>query len=147
MCATLFANPSVRWEGALQVRAQRLCACTSPVADSPLRTTRALRALLDQARALIAARAAATFPAALTVELFFGDIILEPHARAVHADFRPALTRSGGTWPAPNQGRMSRKGPFGSTGIYPAVAYYDHLFLELDEHTFLDGLERGFVEL
>ena len=141
MCQELFSNTSVRWKGDFQVRALSLCGH-----DDTRRSNSAhddLRKLLQQARRLTAARARSCIPAELNIEIFFADMIFDPHIRAVHGDFAEAAFVSAGTWPSKKN--VSRKGPYGSTGLYGKDEEY--LFECIDENELFSGLARNFVRI
>jgi hypothetical protein len=137
VCPALFANTLVRWRGDCQVRTLGLCG-TAP-ADVPRR----LPHLLEAARQLVAARASVACPTRLTVEIFFADLIFDPHARRVHGDFQVAALLSGGAWPAVKS--ASGKGPYGSSGLYGKMK--EGLFECIDEEELWRGLKREFVNI
>jgi len=141
MCPVLFSNMAVRWTGECQVRALALCG------DSKCRQSNKsheeLRNTLQQARRLMAARGSGYLPANLKLELFFADMIFDPHINSVHGDFQEAELASGDSWPASKQ--LSRKGPYGSTGLYGKEE--EGLFECIDEPDLFAGLARNFVRL
>ncbi|KAF2460116.1 hypothetical protein BDY21DRAFT_281410 [Lineolata rhizophorae] len=142
MCAALFANRGVRWRGDCQVRAAHLC----PVADHRPNNASAdaLAALADtlaEARGLVAAKAASVLPDTLNLELFYSDVIFEPHAARVHGDFALAEVSAGGRWPG--RKGQSRKGPYGTTGLYGKDE--GEMFEMVNEEVYLEGVRRGFV--
>lgn len=141
VCAKLFSNEDVRWSGDLQVRALHLCGYED--GRSTFDAQDALQKLLHQSRRLIKRRAESTFPKELYVELFFADFIFEPHAKAVHGDFGLAELASGGSWPETRA--PSRKGPYGSTGLYGKDE--EEPFERVDEDEFLAGARRNAVSI
>lgn len=117
MCAHLFSDEDVRWEGECQVRAMTLCDCnTKGLSASNARDQKisSLRRLLDQARELISNRSRQRKE--LDVELFFADCIFDPRDCVVHGDFTMAEISSNGQWPVTKT--ASGKGPYGSSGLY-----------------------------
>ncbi|KAF2806596.1 uncharacterized protein BDZ99DRAFT_537323 [Mytilinidion resinicola] len=141
MCSALFANENVRWSGDLQVRAARLCGHEDGRSTYEAQWT--LKRLLEQARRLVAARASCHIPKNLFVELFFADFIFEPHANAVHGDFQLAQLASGGSWPVSRS--LSRKGPYGSTGLYGKDE--EEPFERVDEDEFMSGMCKNWVSI
>ncbi|KAF2400389.1 hypothetical protein EJ06DRAFT_530371 [Trichodelitschia bisporula] len=141
MCSELFANERVQWKGDCQVRALRLCGHEEP--GSRAASGDALRKLLRQARNLISKRATSSIPAELRIELFFADFIFDPHIKAVHGDFETAELFAPGSWPAHKE--RSRKGPYGSTGLYGKDEEYT--FEKLNEDEFFRGLDMGVLRL
>jgi len=141
MCSVLFANENVRWSGDLQVRAARLCGHEDGRSTHEAQST--LQQLLQQARRLVAARASSHIPEELNVELFFADFIFEPHMNAVHGDFQLAELASDGSWPPSRT--LSRKGPYGTTGLYGKDE--EEPFERVDEVEFMDGLRRNWVSI
>lgn len=142
MCTELFSNTAVRWKGDCQVRALGLCGD-----DGNKRSNTSfyeLRNLLNRARELIYARGHGTMPAELTLELFFADMIFDPHLRMVHGDFQEAEEACGGTWPGIKN--LSGKGPYGSTGLY-GKKEEEGLFECIDEEELFAGLARNLVQL
>jgi hypothetical protein len=140
MCAALFANEQVRWRGDCQVRALGLCG----IEDKRSNEAHAmLRKVLKQARRLICARATGTLPAMLTLELFYANMIFDPHAHVVHGDFEEGEAFSQGRWPARKE--MSRKGPYGSTGLYGKEEEVPYSMIEEDD--LFAGLARNLVRL
>jgi hypothetical protein len=142
MCADLFSNDHVRWKGDCQVRALRLCGHSDHETNNE--TIEDMKAVLDQSRELIAKRARGYFPAKLTVELFFADLIFDPHVKAVHGDFSLAELISMQTWPERKE--MSRKGPYGSTGLY-GKKNDEYLFDRVLEDDFFNGVSRTLLTL
>jgi hypothetical protein len=141
MCAALFSNENVRWAGDLQVRALHLCGHEH--GKSTYEAQDALQKLLHQARQLIKRRAECHIPKELYIELFFSDFIFEPHASAVHGDFSLAEISSGGTWPESRT--PSRKGPYGSTGLYGKDE--EEPFERVDEAEFMAGARNNRVSI
>jgi len=141
MCPILFANENVRWAGDLQVRAARLCGHEHGRSTHEAQLT--LQQLLQQARRLVAARSKSHNPEELYIELFFADFIFEPHLNAVHGDFQLAELASGGSWPVSRT--MSRKGPYGTTGLYGKDE--EEPFERVDEDEFMDGIRRKCVSI
>lgn len=141
MCAALFSNENVRWAGDLQVRALHLCGHEH--GKSTYEAQDALQKLLNQARQLIKRRAECHIPRELYIELFFSDFIFEPHASAVHGDFSLAEISSGGTWPESRT--PSRKGPYGSTGLYGKDE--EEPFERVDEAEFMAGARQNRVSI
>ncbi|OCK81037.1 hypothetical protein K432DRAFT_381687 [Lepidopterella palustris CBS 459.81] len=141
MCSALFSNENVRWAGDLQVRAARLCGHED--GRSTFAAQDSLQQLLDQARRLVSARANSHIPKDLYIELFFADFIFEPHVNAVHGDFQLAGLASGGSWPATRA--LSRKGPYGTTGLYGKDE--EGLFERVDEEEFIQGVKKHWVSI
>ncbi|KAF2187795.1 hypothetical protein K469DRAFT_749000 [Zopfia rhizophila CBS 207.26] len=142
MCADLFANEdTTHWAGDLQVRALHLCGHEH--GRSTHEAQDALQKLLQQARRLIRRRADSVIPKELYIELFFADFIFEPSFKAVHGDFQNAELVSGGVWP--ETARPSRKGPYGSTGLYGKDE--EEPFQCVDEDEFLTGARRNLVSI
>jgi len=141
MCSDLFANNSVRWKGDCQVRALNICGQQNRK-DSD--TLEGLQAILQQSRRLISKRASGRFPAKLTIELFFAEFIFDPHLHAVHGDFSFAELISEKTWPEKKE--MSRKGPYGSTGLY-SKKDEEYLFDRINEKDFFSGVSRTLISL
>jgi len=143
MCAALFSNRNVRWRGDCQVRALHVCGHEGAHAERDRSAVAAsLRRTLAAARALAQSQAWSILPVDLSIELFFADCIFEPHVSAVHGDFQIAETLSRGAWPAAKE--ISRKGPYGSTGLYEKD-YEEMVFEMVDEKEFLRGVEAGWV--
>ena len=84
------------------------------------------------------------FPVELNVELFFAECIFEPHVSAVHGDFQLADEVSNGMWPSPWEKSVSRKGPYGSTGLYEKNDK-DTAFMRISETEFFRGVETGWA--
>lgn len=141
MCASLFSNERVRWRGDCQVRALGLCGVQD---RRSMEGQIKLRELLAQSRRLIDARARGTLPASLTLELFYGECIFDPHLNVVHGDFEEGEIMSDGAWPARRE--VSRKGPYGSTGLYGKMEE-EVAFYMIEENDFLSGLARNLVRL
>ena len=112
MCANLFANHEVKWQGECQVRATDFCGCDTKTGAH----TRAekLRDTFNAARELISARRRMGY--VLSIEIFFDGCIFEPEKKLVHGDFAFAEISSHGQWPLHRQ--RSTKGPYGSSGVY-----------------------------
>jgi len=142
MCTKLFSNTGVRWRGDAQVRALDVCGYEHNRGSHECHQE--LRKLLQTARDLIYHRGHGTMPAELTLELFFADMIFDPHVRLVHGDFQEAEEASGGLWPGIKN--MSGKGPYGSTGLY-GKEEEEGLFSCIDEEELFVGLARKFVQL
>ncbi|TID17154.1 D-lactate dehydrogenase [Venturia nashicola] len=142
MCADLFSNKNVRWKGNCQVRALHLCGHEEGTTSNASIVD--MKALLKQARELITNRANVRYPAHLTVELFFADVIFDPHNSSVHGDFSPAEEVSLQTWPANKS--LSRKGPYGSTGLY-GKKDEEHPFDRVNEDDFFEGVARTLLNL
>lgn len=142
MCADLFSNKNVRWKGNCQVRALHLCGHEEGTTSSS--SILDMKALLKQSRQLITKRANVRYPAHLTIELFFADVIFDPHTRSVHGDFSPAEEVSLQTWPANKS--VSRKGPYGSTGLY-GKKDEEHPFDRVNEDDFFEGVTRTLLRL
>ncbi|KAL1651418.1 hypothetical protein SLS58_000758 [Diplodia intermedia] len=143
MCPTLFANSSVRWTGDCQVRALRLCDHDYSKGSNTALIAEPLAELLAEARGLSEKRARGTHGVELAIELFFGGFIFEPHMKAVHGDFQIAEVESEGQWPRSHE--PSRKGPYGSTGLYGKDE--EDVFSKVDEAEFLEGVCRRSVYL
>lgn len=141
MCSSLFANGRVLWKGDCQVRALHLCGHEEGTTSSS--SIEDMRDLLEQARYLIACRRAARYPANLTIELFFADLIFDPHIKSVHGDFSIAEQITESTWPA--EKALSRKGPYGRSGLYKSEE--EHPFARITEDEFFHGVERTLVML
>jgi hypothetical protein len=146
VCSELFeAKTRLRWRGNCQVRALHLCGHeqSNRVRDRA-HIAHSLRDLLASARNLSRAQASSMFPVELNVELFFADCIFEPHVSAVHGDFQIAEEVSHGTWPNSWEKSVSRKGPYGSTGLYEKNDE-ETVFVRIGEAEFLRGVEAGWV--
>lgn len=142
VCADLFSNPDAKFAGDLQVRALHLC--EHEHGRSTHEATDALDKLLQQARALVAYKAASIIPRELFIELFFADCIFEPNVKLVHGDFSALAEASGDdAWPA-SLG-PSGKGPYGSTGLYEKEE--EGPFQSLSEDDFLTGVRRKFLSI
>lgn len=143
MCAELFSNSGVRWRGDCQVRALHICGHehSHPVRQRGAIAT-SLRKTLVAARSLSRSQARSILPVELNIELFFADCIFEPHISAVHGDFQIAESVSRGAWPGKKE--VSRKGPYGSTGLYEKNDE-ETVFEMVDEMEFLRGVEAGWV--
>jgi hypothetical protein len=142
MCTELFSNTAVRWTGDCQVRSLGLCTDNGEKRSN--QSFMELRSLLQATRDLIYARGHSSMPAELTLELFFADMIFDPHMRSVHGDFQEAEEFSGGSWPGMK--RFSGKGPYGSTGLY-GKKEEEGLFSCIDEEDLFTGLSRNFIQL
>ncbi|KAF2099374.1 hypothetical protein NA57DRAFT_65480 [Rhizodiscina lignyota] len=144
MCASLFSNPNVHWYGDCQVRAAHLC--NLPVKYSREASEAGLRSVLSTARGLITSHAKSIRPAELYIELFFADLIFEPGFSSVHGVFNTTYLPSGGQWP--NERAPSRKGPYGSTGLYgKELEEEEEAFEQLNEEEFLRGVGAGWFKL
>lgn len=143
MCADLFSNTRVKWRGDCQVRALHICGHehSHPVRDRGAITS-SLRKTLAAARSLSRSQAKSILPVELNIELFFADCIFEPHVSAVHGDFQIAESVSRGAWPG--RRGISRKGPYGRTGLYEK-SDEDTVFEMVDEKEFLRAAEAGWV--
>ncbi|KAK4499527.1 hypothetical protein PRZ48_010043 [Zasmidium cellare] len=140
MCADLFSNPEVQWNGECQVRATDLCGCDSNT-PAGIRATK-LRKVFAAARDLISARQRVHHK--LSVELFFAGCIFEPEKNLVHGDFVLAEIRSNGQWP---QGRQtSTKGPYGTTGVYGKEDDHNN-WDAVWEDEYLRAVEAGWIQL
>lgn len=144
MCATLFSNPNVRWNGECQVRAALLC--NQPAKPSRDTSHASLRSLLSTARDLTTSRAMSRFPVDLYIELFFAECIFEPGFSSVHGVFPAHYLPSGGEWP--NERWPSRKGPYGSTGLYgKELEEEEESFESVPEEEFLRGVGAGWFRV
>ncbi|KAF2013297.1 hypothetical protein BU24DRAFT_424300 [Aaosphaeria arxii CBS 175.79] len=141
VCADLFSDENVRFNGDLQVRALHLCGHEH--GRSTQEATDGLQQLLRQARSLIRRRAESVIPRELYVELFFADCIFEPSFNSVHGDFALAQVASEGAWPQTLS--ASGKGPFGSTGLYEKEE--EGPFQRIDEAEFLTGVRRNWLSI
>ncbi|KAF2723238.1 hypothetical protein K431DRAFT_220427 [Polychaeton citri CBS 116435] len=112
MCADLFANQEVRWEGECQVRAADICGCDSKSTNYQRGVE--LRKIFAKARELMAVRR--RYHHELSIEIFFAGCIFEPEKQLVHGDFAFAEITSNGLWPMNKQ--TSTKGPYGTSGVY-----------------------------
>lgn len=138
MCADLFSNLEVKWEGECQVRATDLCCKSTSRADRAIQ----LRRLFTSARELIASRN--RLGHRLSIEIFFAGCIFEPEKKLVHGDFVMAEIRSFGVWPRGRQ--TSTKGPYGTTGVYGKEedqGNWDAVW----EDEFLVGVREGWITL
>jgi hypothetical protein len=142
MCADLFSNERVQWRGDCQVRALHICRHEQDATSNA--STAALKELLKQARRLIRRRATAYYPEKLTIELFFADFIFDPHIESVHGDFSMSELVAHGTWPL--RKTPSRKGPYGTTGLY-GKNDEEHSFDRISEDDFFNGVARTLVQL
>jgi hypothetical protein len=141
MCSKLFSNNNVRWRGDCQVRALGLCGDHTTGRSNMAHHE--LRDILSEARKLTRTRACSRFPAELTLEIFFADMIFDPHVSRVHGDFQDAEYFSDGTWPLVKN--VSRKGPYGSTGLYGKEE--ESVWECLSEDELFSGLARNIVRL
>lgn len=139
VCASLFSNENIRWEGEFQVRAIDICGC-SPSTTGPERAIE-LRKVLNAAKGLMAARG--RMRKELAMELFFAGCIFDVGKGLVHGDFVLAELRSHGCWPRDR--RISMKGPYGNTGVYgkEESASWD----AVPEEEFLEAVEKGWIQL
>lgn len=154
MCTALFSNSNVRWRGDCQVRALHLCGhephqvkrsrpnITRITSHKDTSTTGELKSLLKAARGLCKQKAASVVPTTLTIELFFADRIFDPHIETVHGDFELAEMTANGLWPL--EKALSRKGPYGSTGLY-GKSEEETTFERVSEREFLRGLDAGYL--
>lgn len=145
MCATLFSNPDVKWEGELQVRALELCShhATSTALtrkQSQGSKLRNLREVLDASRSLIVNQQRQR--RRLEIEIFFADCIFDPRDCVVDGDFAYAEISSNGTWPITKT--SSGKGPYGSTGLYGKD---EGTWEIVEEDEFIKAVERGWLRL
>jgi hypothetical protein len=140
VCACL-SDENVDFSGDLQVRALRHCRHEDRW--SAQEATNALQELLQEARCLIGLCARSTIPRELYVELFVADCIFEPGCRSVHGDFTLAHISSDGLWP--QNGHLSGKGPYGSTGQSQKGG--EGPFHCISEAEFLYGVGSGFHSL
>jgi hypothetical protein len=140
MCAALFANDQVRWEGDFQIRAS--CLCGHEDTSATFSAQEALRGVLNSARKLIRRRKSGSIPCDLSVEIFFADCIFEPHMNHVHGDFQLAEVSSGGAWPTTTG--ISKKGPYGSSGLYEKE---EEVFSRVDEDDFMNGLQCRYITI
>jgi hypothetical protein len=148
MCRKLFENRNVQWTGECQVRALGLCGMhedkNMPLA---LRTTHAheeLRRILLESRKLMNTRASSYVPAELVIELFFADMIFDPHVSIVHGDFQEACEMTGGDYPRMKE--PSPKGPYGSSGLYEKMGD-ETVWEQIGEEELFSGLGRGLIQL
>jgi len=139
MCAHLFSNENVLWDGECQVRAMGLCAdYTLSRQTTRQRRTGRLQKVLDQARDLMASQERRR--RTLDIELFFANCIFDPKECVVDGDFALAEISSGGQWPA--QKAASSKGPYGSTGLYgKEEGDWD----VVSEEEYMRALENGWI--
>lgn len=139
MCASLFQNENVQWEGECQVRAIDMCGCDPSTSGSE--RAAALREVLRAAKQLMAARE--RMRKGFAIELFFAGCIFDVGRGMVHGDFVLAEVRSHGSWPRDR--RISMKGPYGTTGVYGKEegAIWD----AVSEEEFLEGVEKGWIQL
>ena len=143
MCSALFSNRDVKWRGDCQVRALHICGHEHITHKTRHKATSQLKQLLAQARALSNLRTRSVVPTNLTLELFFADCIFDPHVETVHGDFALAEISSNGTWPI--QRAPSRKGPYGSTGLYGKDE--ETAFEKVHEQEYLRGLDAGYISI
>ncbi|KAF2836511.1 hypothetical protein M501DRAFT_939295 [Patellaria atrata CBS 101060] len=144
MCSAIFANENVQWEGDCQVRAAHICGHQNRKNGLTAELRDPLQALLQQARALITTRANSYIPKELTIELFCGDIIFDPHLHTVHGNFELGRLVSYDQWPA--SAEPSRKGPYGSTGLY-GKDDEEVVFERVHEDEFLNGMRKNWVSI
>lgn len=140
MCADLFSNLEVQWEGECQVRATDLCGCDSNTSGKERAAK--LRKVFAAARTLIQHRQ--RLGHRLSIELFFAGCIFEPEKNLVHGDFVLAEIRSNGVWPRGRE--VSTKGPYGTTGVYGKEddgVNWDAVW----EEEYLRAVEEGWVQL
>lgn len=139
MCASLFREENVQWEGEFQVRAIDICGCNTST-SGPDRASE-LKKVLTAAKGLMASRG--RMRKNLSIELFFAGCIFDVGKGLVHGDFVLAEVRSHGSWPRDR--RISMKGPYGTTGVYGKEegAVWD----AVPEEEFLEGVEKGWIQL
>jgi hypothetical protein len=142
MCSKLFSNNNVRWRGDCQVRALGLCG--DPTTGHSNTAHHELREILNQARDLMDTRAMSRFPAELTLEIFFADMIFDPHVSCVHGDFQDAEFFADGQWPLAKA--ASSKGPYGSTGLY-GKEDEESVWDCVSENELFSGLARNILRL
>lgn len=145
MCAALFSNPDVKWEGELQVRALKLCDDhATPTALNRKRSQSSklchLRQVLDAARRLIVNQQRQR--RALEIEIFFADCIFDPRDCVVDGDFAYAEISSNGNWTGTKT--SSSKGPYGSTGLYGKD---EGTWEIVSEDDFVKAVEHGWLRL
>ena len=147
ICPALFATPTVKWSGEVQIRAWSICSDApqhtlqpSPVSP-PTKAHDALWSTLDAARTLIASRLREG--ADLSIEIHIGDWIFEPRSSSVHGNFVLAKVLAEGLWPAVTEGR-SGKGPYGQN---EAFGKEGGEWTVIGEEVFAQGLRRGYVSL
>lgn len=139
MCASLFREENVQWEGEFQVRAIDICGCNTST-SGPDRAVE-LKKVLTAAKGLMASRG--RMRKNLSIELFFAGCIFDVGKGLVHGDFVIAEVRSHGSWPRDR--RISMKGPYGTTGVYGKEegAVWD----AVPEEEFLEGVKKGWIQL
>lgn len=138
ICADLFADLSVNWEGEVQIRTAAICNHHNPsVKDTP-ESRKQLWHTLDQARALMSARHEKGKE--LDIEIFIDNWIFEPRSGLLHGNFELGKVLSDGWWPMGEQ--KSGKGPYGQTGLYGKA---DAPYTCIPEEVFADGLSRTYV--
>lgn len=147
VCADIFADPSVKWAGELQIRTTDLCCVRNNENNSNHNNHNDsrvphLRALLTAARDLIATRRRVRAAGGLNVEIFFAGCIFLPDTRLVHGDFTLAEIASHGEWPAHK--RASTLGPYGQTGTYGKE---EGFWAAVEEEEYFRAVERGWVQL
>ena len=138
LCKDLFTNPSVNWQGNMQIRTSTLCG-RHPIS---LKTSENARkqfwSILDQARSLMLLRERGG--AELNIEIFIDNWIFEPRRSLVHGNLQSGRTLSDETWPANKA--SSWKGPYGQTGLYGKD---DGPYDSVDEEAFEQGIEKHYV--
>jgi len=138
MCAELFVNEEVKWQGDCQVRTVDICGC-DPKTGAHTRV-KLLLDTLNAARALIAARRRLGYK--LNIEIFFAGCIFYPEERLVHGDFAMAEYNSAGRWPESRQ--ASTKGPYGTSGVYEKE---EGLWDAVSEEEYLSAVSRHWISL
>lgn len=138
VCADIFANLDVKWEGDCQVRAIDLCGCDSKT-NSSARGEK-LRDVLAAARKLIDLKR--RIHNNLHIELFFAGCIFRPDDELVHGDFALAEIASHGRWPRTKD--PSTLGPYGSSGTYGKdEGFWD----AVGEEEYFEAVRKGWVSL
>ena len=138
MCADLFANHEVKWQGECQVRTTDICGCGSKTGAHT--RIEKLRETFDAAREVVRARRRMGYN--LSVEIFFAGCIFEPEKRLVHGDFALAEISSYGQWPLDKQD--STKGPYGTSGTYEKE---EGLWDAVSEDEYLTAVGRHWISL
>ena len=138
MCADLFSNHEVKWQGECQVRTTDICHCGEGTGTHS--RTEKLRDTFNAARDLIAARRRMGHK--LSIEIFFAGCIFEPEKKLVHGDFTLAEISSHDQWPLHRQ--ASTKGPYGTSGVYEKE---EGLWDAVSEEEFLTAISRNFIWL
>lgn len=138
ICEDLFADPSVKWSGEMQIRISTVCGRQPTSLQNPEKAQTQFWRILDQARSLMNLRKQQSEE--LDIEIFIENLIFEPRRFQVHGNFDLAEVVSDGAWPSEKM--PSSKGPYGSTGLYGKD---EGPYVSVSEEVFMQGLRKGYV--